>query len=426
MRRKFNVMERRDVEIMAPVGSYESLMAAIQGGAGSIYFGVENLNMRSRSSNNFNLDDLRNIVRIATENRVKTYLTMNVEIFDGELDKMHAVIDAAKEAGVSAVIAADISVIQYARSVNLEVHISTQVNITNTEAVKFYSNFADVVVLAREMNLGRVWEISNQIKEQQIKGPNGKLVRLEMFTHGALCMAISGKCYLSLQEKNSSANRGACLQTCRRTYIVTDKETGAELEIDNEYIMSPKDLKTVHFLNKILDAGVSVLKIEGRARSPEYVKTVVECYREAVDAYFEGSFSDEKIANWDKRLSSVFNRGFWDGYYLGQRLGEWSHNYGSRATKRKLYIGKVSNYFKKIGIAEFKLETNNLKVGDEIIITGPTTGVYQNEVKEIRFDLQSVEEGLKGQRISVPVNTTVRRADKLFKMIDAKEVKERR
>ena len=401
-------------------------MAAIQGGAGSIYFGVENLNMRSRSSNNFNLDDLRNIVRIATENRVKTYLTMNVEIFDGELDKMHAVIDAAKEAGVSAVIAADISVIQYARSVNLEVHISTQVNITNTEAVKFYSNFADVVVLAREMNLGRVWEISNQIKEQQIKGPNGKLVRLEMFTHGALCMAISGKCYLSLQEKNSSANRGACLQTCRRTYIVTDKETGAELEIDNEYIMSPKDLKTVHFLNKILDAGVSVLKIEGRARSPEYVKTVVECYREAVDAYFEGSFSDEKIANWDKRLSSVFNRGFWDGYYLGQRLGEWSHNYGSRATKRKLYIGKVSNYFKKIGIAEFKLETNNLKVGDEIIITGPTTGVYQNEVKEIRFDLQSVEEGLKGQRISVPVNTTVRRADKLFKMIDAKEVKERR
>lgn len=426
MRRKFNVMERRDVEIMAPVGSYESLMAAIQGGAGSIYFGVENLNMRSRSSNNFNLDDLRNIVRIATENRVKTYLTMNVEIFDGELDKMHAVIDAAKEAGVSAVIAADISVIQYARSVNLEVHISTQVNITNTEAVKFYSNFADVVVLAREMNLGRVWEISNQIKEQQIKGPNGKLVRLEMFTHGALCMAISGKCYLSLQEKNSSANRGACLQTCRRAYIVTDKETGAELEIDNEYIMSPKDLKTVHFLNKILDAGVSVLKIEGRARSPEYVKTVVECYREAVDAYFEGSFSDEKIANWDKRLSSVFNRGFWDGYYLGQRLGEWSHNYGSRATKRKLYIGKVSNYFKKIGIAEFKLETNNLKVGDEIIITGPTTGVYQNEVKEIRFDLQSVEEGLKGQRISVPVNTTVRRADKLFKMIDAKEVKERR
>lgn len=411
---------------MAPVGSYESLMAAIQGGAGSIYFGVENLNMRSRSSNNFDLDDLRKIVQIATENKVKTYLTMNVEIFDGELDKMHSVLEAAKEAGVSAVIAADISVIQYARSINLEVHISTQVNITNIEAVKFYANFADVVVLAREMNLGRVWEISNQIKEQDVRGPNGELVKIEMFAHGALCMAISGKCYLSLHEMNSSANRGACLQTCRRAYTVTDNETGAELEIDNEYIMSPKDLKTIHFLNKILDAGVSVLKIEGRARSAEYVKTVVQCYREAVEAYFNQEFTDEKIAEWDTRLSTVFNRGFWDGYYLGQRLGEWSHNYGSRATRRKQYIGKVSNYFKKIGIAELKLETNNLKVGDEIIITGPTTGVYQGEVAEIRYDLQPVEEGLKGQRISVPVDTVVRRADKLFKLIDASEVKERR
>jgi len=419
-------MERREVEIMAPVGSYESLMAAIQGGAGSIYFGVENLNMRSRSSNNFNLDDLRKIVQIATENRVKTYLTMNVEIFDGELDKMHSVLEAAKEAGVNAVIAADISVIQYARSINLEVHISTQVNITNIEAVKFYSNFADVVVLAREMNLGRVWEISNQIKELDVRGPNGELVKIEMFAHGALCMAISGKCYLSLHEMNSSANRGACLQTCRRAYTVTDRETGAELEIDNEYIMSPKDLKTIHFLNKILDAGVSVLKIEGRARSAEYVKTVVQCYREAVEAYFDESFTEDKIADWDARLSTVFNRGFWDGYYLGQRLGEWSHNYGSRATKRKLYIGKVSNYFKKIGIAELKLETNNLKVGDEIIITGPTTGVFQGKVEEIRFELQPVEEGLKGQRISVPIETIVRRADKLFKLIDASEVKERR
>ncbi len=419
-------MVRREVEIMAPVGSYESLMAAIQGGAGSIYFGVENLNMRSRSSNNFNLDDLRNIVRIATENQVKTYLTMNVEIFDGELPKMHSVLEAAKEAGVSAVIAADISVIQYARSINLEVHISTQVNITNIEAVKFYSNFADVVVLAREMNLGRVWEISNQIKEQGVRGPNGELVKIEMFAHGALCMAISGKCYLSLHEMNSSANRGACLQSCRRAYTVTDNETGAELEIDNEYIMSPKDLKTIHFLNKILDAGVSVLKIEGRARSAEYVKTVVECYREAVDAYFNESFTDEKIAVWDDKLSSVFNRGFWNGYYLGQRLGEWSHNYGSLATKRKLYIGKVSNYFKKIGIAELKLETNDLKVGDEIIITGPTTGVYQGEVPEIRYEMQPVEMGLKGQRISVPIDTIVRRADKLFKLIDASEVKERK
>ncbi len=411
---------------MAPVGSYESLMAAIQGGAGSIYFGVENLNMRSRSSNNFDIDDLRKIVRIAGEHKVKTYLTMNVEIFDGELDKMHEVLDAAKEAGVSAVIAADISVIQYARSIDLEVHISTQVNITNIEAVKFYATFADVVVLAREMNLGRVWEISKQIKEQNVTGPNGELVKIEMFAHGALCMAISGKCYLSLHEMNSSANRGACLQTCRRAYTVTDKETGAELELDNEYIMSPKDLKTIHFLNKVLDAGVSVLKIEGRARSPEYVKTVVECYREAIDAYFDESFTEEKIKVWDERLASVFNRGFWDGYYLGQRLGEWSHNYGSRATKRKLYLGKVTNHFKKIGVAEFKLETNNLKVGDEIVVTGPTTGVYQGKVAEIRFDLQPVEEGKKGQRISVPVDTILRRADKLYKMIDAKEVKERR
>lgn len=419
-------MERRDVEIMAPVGSYESLMAAIQGGAGSVYFGVENLNMRSRSSNNFNLDDLRKIVRIASENKVKTYLTMNVEIFDGELEVMHEVINAAKEAGVSAVIAADISVIQYARSIDLEVHISTQVNITNIEAVKFYSNFADVVVLAREMNLGRVWEISDQIKKQNITGPNGELMKIEMFVHGALCMATSGKCYLSLHEMNSSANRGACLQTCRRAYTVTDKETGAELEIDNEYIMSPKDLKTVHFLNKILDAGVSVLKIEGRARSAEYVKTVAQCYREAVDAYFDEEFTDEKVEDWNKRLESVFNRGFWDGYYLGQRLGEWSKNYGSRASKRKLYIGKCTNYFKKIGVAEFKLETNNLKVGDEIIVTGPTTGVYQNTVSEIRFDLKPVEEGVKGQRISVPIDEVIRRADKLYKLVDASQVKERR
>lgn len=411
---------------MAPVGSYESLMAAIQGGAGSVYFGVENLNMRSRSSNNFNLDDLRKIVRIATENEVKTYLTMNVEIFDGELEKMHEVLDAAKQAGVSAVIAADVSVIQYARSIQLEVHISTQVNITNIEAVKFYANFADVVVLAREMNLGRVWEISQQIKEQNVCGPNGQLIKLEMFVHGALCMATSGKCYLSLHEMNSSANRGACLQSCRRAYTVTDKETGAELEIDNEYIMSPKDLKTIHFLNKILDAGVSVLKIEGRARSAEYVKTVVQCYREAVNAYFDDSFTSEKIEDWNTRLASVFNRGFWDGYYLGKRLGEWSHNYGSLATKRKLYIGKVTNYFKKIGVAEFKLETNTLKTGDEIIVTGPTTGVFQGKVEEIRFDLKPVDEGLKGQRISVPVDTILRRADKLFKLVDAKEVKQRR
>ncbi len=419
-------MERREIEIMAPVGSYESLMAAIQGGAGSVYFGVEHLNMRSRSANNFNLDDLRRIVEIASSHNVKTYLTLNVEIFDTEAGQMNEVLDAAKAAGVTAVIAADISVIMYARSIDLEVHISTQVNITNFEAVKFYSQFADVVVLAREMNLGRVWEINKQIHEQQVKGPSGALVKIEMFVHGALCMAISGKCYLSLHEMNVSANRGSCLQTCRRAYIVTDKETGAELQVDNEYIMSPKDLKTIHFLNKILDAGVSVLKIEGRARSPEYVKTTVQCYREAVDAYFNDSFSEEKIADWNDRLATVFNRGFWNGYYLGQRLGEWSANYGSLATKRKIYIGKCTNYFTNIKVAEFKLETQNLQQGDEIIITGPTTGVIQTHVNEIRVELEGVKEGLKGQYVSVPVNEKLRRSDKLYKLVNASEIKQRR
>ncbi len=418
-------MKRRDVEIMAPVGSYESLMAAIQGGAGSVYFGVEHLNMRARSSNNFSLDDLKRIAGIALQNNIKTYLTLNVEIFDTEMGLMHQVVTAAKEAGVSAVIASDISVIQYARSIGLEVHISTQVNITNIEAVKFYAHFADVVVLAREMNLGRVYEICNEIEKQQIKGPSGNLVRVEMFVHGALCMAISGKCYLSLHEMNSSANRGSCMQTCRRAYTVTDKETNAELEVDNEYIMSPKDLKTIHFLNKILDAGVSVLKIEGRARSPEYVKTTVECYREAVEAYFANSFSQEKTDNWDSRLKTVFNRGFWDGYYLGQRLGEWSSNYGSRATRRKLYIGKGTNYFSKLQVAEFKLETNSLRVGDEIIVTGPTTGVIQQKVEEIRVDLKPVAEAKKGERFSIHIKDKIRRSDKLFKIIDASEVKQR-
>lgn len=419
-------MKNREIEIMAPVGSYESLMAAIQGGAGSVYFGVEHLNMRSRSAGNFSLDDLKKIVKTASGQGVKTYLTLNVEIFDSEMEQMHAILDAAKEAGVSAVIVADMSVILYARAIGLEVHISTQINITNLEALKFYAQFADVVVLAREINLGRVWEINKQIIDQKITGPSGNLVRLEMFAHGALCMAVSGKCYLSLHEMNSSANRGACLQTCRRAYIVTDRETGAELEIDNEYIMSPKDLKTIHFLNKILDAGVSVLKIEGRARSPEYVKTTVACYHEAVEAYFNNTFTEKRINNWNKRLESVFNRGFWDGYYLGQRLGEWSANYGSRATRRKIYIGKCQNYFTNIQVAEFKLETQNLKTGDEIIITGPTTGVVQTNVKEIRFDLKPVEEGLKGQQISIPVDTKLRRSDKLFKVVDAREVKQRR
>jgi putative protease len=416
-------MRREEVEIMAPAGSYESLMAAIQAGAGSVYFGVEQLNMRARSSNNFTLDDLKNITQIAHSKGVKTYLTVNVVVFDHELEKLHQVIDAAKEAGISAIIASDISAILYARQVGVEVHISTQVNITNIEAVRFYAKFADVVVLAREMTLDKVAEISRQISEQQIKGPKGELVKLEMFVHGALCMAVSGKCYLSLHEKSESANRGNCMQSCRRAYIVTDKETGDELEVDNEYIMSPKDLKTIHFLNKLLDAGVTVLKIEGRARSAEYVHTVVECYREAVNAFFDNTFSDEKIADWDYRLSTVFNRGFWDGYYLGQRLGEWSRNYGSMAIQRKIYVGKGLNYFPKLKVAEFKLETGPLKVGDEIYITGPTTGLIKTTVKEIQLDRVPVNEAPKGSYISIPVEEKVRKSDKLFKVVDASEVK---
>lgn len=417
-------MRREEVEIMAPVGSYESLMAAIEAGAGSVYFGIGQLNMRARSSNNFTLEDLKNITQIAHSKGVKTYLTVNVVVFDSELDQLHQVIDAAKEAGVSAIIASDISAILYARQVGVEVHISTQVNITNIEAVRFYAQWADVVVLAREMTLERVKEISRQIREQQIKGPAGELVKLEMFVHGALCMAVSGKCYLSLHEKNESANRGSCMQPCRRAYIVTEKETDAELEIDNEYIMSPKDLKTIHFLNKLLDAGVSVLKVEGRARSAEYVYTVVECYKEAVKAYFDDTFTEEKIADWDQRLASVFNRGFWDGYYMGQKLGEWSSNYGSMATQRKIYVGKGLNYFSNLKVAEFKLETGPLKVGDEIYITGPTTGLVKTIVEEIHLEKESVTEAPKGSYISIPLDTKIRRSDKLFRVVDASEVKQ--
>jgi len=416
-------MRREDVEIMAPVGSYESLMGAIQAGAGSVYFGVEHLNMRARSASNFTLEDISEITRRCKEVGVKSYLTVNVEIFDEEFSTLSAVLIAARDAGITAVIAADMSVIQKCRELGIEVHISTQVNITNYEAVKFYSQFADVMVLAREMNLGRVCNIAQKIKDNDLRGPSGNIVRLEMFVHGALCMAISGKCYLSLHETHSSANRGSCMQACRRAYIITDKETGRELEVDNEYIMSPKDLKTIHFLNKILDSGVTILKIEGRARSPEYVKTVVGCYHEAVDAYFDGTFSEERIAVWDEKLASVFNRGFWDGYYLGQRLGEWSSNYGSMATKRKIYTGKVTNYFSNLGVAEIKLETGSLKLGDEIIITGPSTGLIQTIVEEIRVGLVTVDEAQKGVLCSIPVATKLRRSDKLYKLVDASEVK---
>lgn len=416
-------MTDNKIEIMAPVGSYESLMAAIQAGAGSVYFGVEHLNMRARSANNFTLEDLKEIARRAGNAGVKTYLTVNTVVFDEEAETVRNIVLAAKEAGVSAVIASDLSVIQACRSIGMEVHISTQLNITNYETVKFYAQFADVMVLAREMNIGRVWEISNKIKADNLRGPGGELIRLEMFVHGALCMATSGKCYLSLHEMNSSANRGSCMQSCRRAYTVTDKETGAELEIDNEYIMSPKDLKTIGFLNKILDAGVTVLKIEGRARSADYVKTVVQCYREAANAYLEGTFSEEKINDWNQRLATVFNRGFWDGYYLGQRLGEWSGNYGSLATRRRVYLGKVTNYFTNIGIGEFKLETGSLKPGDEILITGPSSGVIQTVVEEVRVGLEPVGEAAKGTYCSVAVPSKVRRSDKVYKIVDASEVK---
>ncbi|MDA3817353.1 MAG: U32 family peptidase [Prolixibacteraceae bacterium] len=419
-------MGENNIEIMAPVGSYESLRAAIQAGAGSVYFGVEQLNMRARSSNNFTLDDLSKIASIASENNVKSYLTVNTVIFDNELQKLEEVIIAAKTANISAIIASDMAAIMLARKHNVEVHISTQLNVTNIEALKFYAQFADVVVLAREMNLGRVWEINRQIKEQSITGPRGELVRIEMFVHGALCMATSGKCYLSLHEMNSSANRGACMQACRRAYIVTDKETGNEMEIDNEYIMSPKDLKTIHFLNKMLDTGVSVLKIEGRARSPEYVKTVVECYREAVEAYFNNDFTEERITDWDKRLATVFNRGFWDGYYLGQRLGEWSSNYGSLATKRKIYIGRATNYFSKLKVGEIQIQTQALHVGDEILITGPTSGVIETIVKEIRVDDKTVDEAPRGVKCSIPVESKIRRSDKLYKMVDSSQIKTRK
>ncbi len=411
-------MTRRDIELMAPVGSYESLMAAIQGGADSIYFGVTGLNMRSRSANNFNLADLKKIVAICKGNDIKSYLTVNTVLYDKDIERMYEVIDAAKQEGITAIIASDISAILYARQVGVEVHISTQCNISNYDAVKFYAQFADVVVLARELTLTKVKKIYDRIIEEDLRGPAGELIKIEMFAHGALCMAVSGKCYLSLHEKNASANRGACMQVCRRAYTVKDKENEIELDIENEYIMSPKDLCTIGFLNKMIDAGVRVLKFEGRARSQEYVKTVVECYDEAVNSYIDGSYNREKIDTWKERLSTVFNRGFWDGYYLGQKLGEWSEVYGSRATKKRIYVAKSLNYFSKLGVAEFKMESHDLCVGDEIIITGPTTGVVQFTVPEIRVDLKIVDKALKGQKFSIPVPEKVRRADKLYKLVE--------
>lgn len=409
----------KDYEIMAPAGSYESLAAAIQGGADSIYFGIEGLNMRSKSSNNFTIDDLHNIARICKENNLKSYLTVNTIIYNNDMALMRRIVDAAREANLSAIIAADVSVLMYARSIGVEVHLSTQLNITNTESLRFYAMYADVVVLARELNLDQVAAIHRDIEEQQIKGPGGKLIQIEMFAHGALCMAVSGKCYLSLHEKDLSANRGACNQICRRGYIVKDKTSEIELEIDNEYIMSPKDLKTIHFMNKMMDAGVRVFKIEGRARGPEYVRIVTSCYREAIEAYCDDTFTQEKIDVWNEKLSTVFNRGFWDGYYLGQRLGEWTHRYGSGATKRKVYVGKAIRHFGKLGVTEFLVETQSIRQGDELLITGPTTGAVFATADDIRVELITVPEATKGDRFSIKINEKIRPNDQLYKMVDA-------
>lgn len=411
-------MIRKDFEVMAPVGSYESLYAALQGGADSVYFGVEGLNMRARSSANFTLEDLKNIVSICAEKGVKTYLTVNTVIYNNELEKMRSVIDGAGEAGVTAIIASDLAVILYAHSVGVEVHISTQCNVTNFEAVRFFAQYADVIVLAREVVLEQVLEIHRQILENDLRGPKGELVKIEMFAHGALCMAVSGKCYLSLHEKNASANRGACYQICRRAYTVKDRENEVELDIENEYIMSPKDLCTVGFVNKMIDAGVRVFKIEGRARSAEYVRTVCECYNEAIFACLDNTYTADRIQEWKARLATVFNRGFWDGYYLGQRLGEWSEVYGSKAEKKKILLGKVTNYFANLQVGEFKIESFDLHVGEEILIQGPTTGTLQTKVEEIRVDLAPVEKVDKGMLCSIQVPEKVRRGDKIYKWVD--------
>ncbi len=405
------------IEIMAPCGSWESLTAALQGGADAVYFGVGRLNMRSRSAANFTADDLEAICRTCRKAGVRTYLTVNTIIYNSEIDEMHALLHAAKKAGVTAVIASDMAVIGYARQIGIEVHISTQCNISNTEAVRFYAQWADVMVLARELPLQQVADITRFIKENDIRGPKGELVQVEIFAHGALCMSISGKCYLSLDNYNYSANRGACLQLCRRGYIVKDKESDLELEIDNEYIMSPKDLCTIGFLDKIVKAGVRVLKIEGRGRSADYVRTVTECYREAVASIAEGSYTQEKIAAWTERLRSVFNRGFWDGYYLGRRMGEWSERYGSQATEQKVYLGLVRNYFGKIGVAEAQIQTaETLKVGDEVMVIGETTGVYRDTLKEMRLDRDPVPEVHQGDRFSFATSTPLHRGDKVYRI----------
>lgn len=414
-------MKREDFEIMAPVGSFESLAAALRAGADSIYFGIENLNMRAHSACAFTVDDLHRIAAECRRCGVKSYLTVNTIIYGEDLPLMRHILDAALEADISAVIASDVAVMTYCRQIGLEVHLSTQLNISNIEALRFYAQFADVVVLARELNISQVTEIYRGIQDEHICGPSGQLVRIEMFCHGALCMAISGKCYLSLQNTNHSANRGECLQLCRRAYTVRDRETGTELDIDNKYVMSPKDLKTIRFVDRMMSAGVRVFKIEGRARGAEYVDTVVRCYDEAIRSVLDGTFSEERKDAWDQRLSRVFNRGFWDGYYQGQTLGEWNDRPGSRATERKVYVGRGVRYYGKLQVAEFKIEAATLSVGDRILVTGPTTGALETEVSEIRFDLKPVTTAKQGQRVSIPIDRKVRASDKLFKLVPADE-----
>ena len=399
---------------MAPVGSPESLAAALRAGADSIYFGIERLNMRAHSASTFTIDDLRRIARECQAFGVKSYLTVNTIIYNEDIDLMHQILDAALAAGISAIIASDVAVMTYARQIGIEVHLSTQLNISNIDALRFYAQFADVVVLARELKMEQVAEIHRQIEEQHITGPSGNLVRIEMFCHGALCMAVSGKCYLSLDNMGRSANRGECMQLCRRSYIVRDAETDLELKVDNKYIMSPKDLKTIDFIDKMIAAGVRVFKIEGRARGADYVDTVVRCYKEAIKAVEDGSFTDERKAAWNERLSRVFNRGFWDGYYQGQLLGEWTKKPGSSATEKKTYCGKGIRYYSKLGVAEFKIEACELHRGDRILITGPTTGAVYATASEIRFDLRPVETAKKGWHISIPIPVKVRPSDKLF------------
>ena len=412
------------IEIMAPAGNFAALTAAMQGGADAVYFGIGELNMRAHAANNFNPDDLEGIVAFCRQHGMRSYLTLNTVIYDADIEKMELILDKARAAGVSAVIASDMAAITAARARELEVHISTQLNISNLASVKFFAQFADVVVLARELRLEQIHAIAQGIREQDIKGPSGQLVKLELFCHGALCMAISGKCYLSLHHYNASANRGACFQLCRRAYTVTDKETGAQLDIDQEYIMSPKDLSTIRFIDKILAAGVSVLKIEGRARAPEYVKCVTSVYKKGVAACREGRFSPELGQQWQQELETVFNRGFWDGYYQGAQLGEWSEVYGNKASRRKEYLGKVSNYFDRIGVAEIALETGDLAVGDEIMIMGPTSGVLEQTVSEVRLELTPIPSAPKGSICSISIASPqkIRRNDKVFKIITVESI----